>query len=115
MRKKNNIFFNKTEIRMLHWVQGVVYLKDGDSKESESKANHIICSSRYQTTIQLVHGHIKLRNLEDITITMLEMDLHGKRTRSGVLCIDADNQSPRQRRSQRQQTSRLSPPQICHA
>ena len=33
----------------------------------------------------------------------------------GVLCIDADNQSPRQRRSQRQQTSRLSPPQICYA
>ncbi len=34
---------------------------------------------------------------------------------TGVLCIDANNQSPRQRRSQRKQTSRLSPPQICHA
>ena len=30
----------------------------------------------------------------------------------GVLCIDADNQSPRHCRSQRQQTSKLSPPHI---
>ena len=37
------------------------------------------------------------------------------RKATGVLCIDPDSQSSRQRRSQRQQTSRLSPPQICHA
>ena len=81
MRKKEEHLLNKTEMRMLHWIQGIS-LKDHVRSEEIRKRLNVMPIVDQVTKRRLSwYGHIKRRKPEDMTRTVLGMEMPGKRPR----------------------------------
>ena len=75
MRKKEEHLINNTEMRMLRWIQGIS-LKDHVRSEEIRKETerYADCRSGYQRRLSW-YGHVKRRKPEDMTITVLDMEM----------------------------------------
>ena len=81
MRKKEEHLLNKTEMRMLRWIQGIS-LKDHVRSEEIRKRLNVMPIVDQVTKRRLSwYGHIKRRKPEDMTRTVLGMEMPGKRPR----------------------------------
>ena len=81
MRKKEEQLLNKTEMRMLHWIQGIS-LKDRVRRDEIRKRLNVMPIVDQFTKRRLSwYGHIKRRKPEDMTRTVLDMEIPGKRRR----------------------------------
>ena len=81
MRKKEEHLQNKTEMRMLRWIQEIS-LKDHVRSEEIRKRLNVMPIVDQVTKRRLSwYGHLKRRKPEDMKIIVLDMEIPGKRPR----------------------------------
>ena len=81
MKKKDDMLMNKTEMRLLRWIQGVSlreHKRNGDQGSSNSPAD--IATYLMQKRLRW-YGHVRRRDESHITRTVLDMDVEGVRPR----------------------------------
>ena len=81
MRKKEEHLLNKTEMRMLRWIQGIRLKDHVRSEEIRKRANVRLIVDQVTKRRLSWYGHIKRRKPEDMTRTVLDMEIPGKRPR----------------------------------
>ena len=81
MRKKEEHLLNKTEMRMLRWIQGISLKDHVRSEEIRNRLNVMAIVDQVTKRRLSWYGHIKRRKPEDVTRTVLDMEIPGKRPR----------------------------------
>ena len=81
LKKKDEMLMNKTEMRMLLWIQGVS-LRDHKRNEEIRKAATVqpITAHLMQKRLRW-YGHVRRRDESHITRTVLDMEVEGVRPR----------------------------------
>ena len=81
MKKKDEMLMNKTEMRMLRWIQGVS-LRELKRNEEIRKAATVqpIATHLMQKRLRW-YGHVRRRDESHITRTVLDMEVEGVRPR----------------------------------
>ena len=74
MRQKEEHLLNKTEMRMLRWIQGISLKDHVRSEEIRKRANVMPIVDQVTKRRLSWYGHIKRRKPEDMTITVLDME-----------------------------------------
>ena len=73
MRKKNDMLMNKTEMKMLRWIQGVS-LRDGIRNEEISEAATVQAITTHLMQKRLRwYGHVRRRDDSHMSRTILDM------------------------------------------
>ena len=81
MKTKDDMLMNKTEMRMLRWIQGVS-LRDHTRNEEIREAATVqpITTHLMQKRLRW-YGHVRRRNESHMTRTVLNMEVEGVRPR----------------------------------
>ncbi len=81
MKNKNEMLMNKTEMRMLRWIQGVS-LRDHSRNEEilEAAVVQPITTHLMQKRLRW-YGHVRRRDESHMTRTVLDMEVEGVRQR----------------------------------
>ena len=75
MKKKDEVLMNKTEMRMLRWIQGVS-LREHNRHEEIREAATVQPIATHLMQKRL-HGHVRRRDESHITRTVLDMEVEG--------------------------------------
>ena len=81
MRKKEEHLLNKTEMRMLRWIQGISLEDHVRSEEIRKRLNVMPIVDQVTKQRLSWYVHIKRRKPEDMTRTVLDMEIPGNRPR----------------------------------
>ena len=84
MKKKDEMLMNKTEMRMLRWVQGVSLREHKRNEEIREAATVQPIATHLMQKRLRWYGHVRRRDESYITRTVLDMEVEGVRPR-GIL------------------------------
>ena len=81
MKKKDEMLMNKTEMRMLRWIQGVSLREHKRNEEIREAATVQPIATHLMQKRLRWYGHVRRRDESHITRTVLDMEVEGVRPR----------------------------------
>ena len=81
MKKKDEMLMNKTEMRMLWWIQGVSLREHKRNEEIREAATVQPIATHLMQKRLRWYGHVRRRDESHITRTVLDMEVEGVRPR----------------------------------
>ena len=79
MKKKDEMLMNKTEMRMLRWIQGVSLREQKRNKEIREAATVRPITTHLMQKRLRWYGHVRRRDESHMTRTVLDMEVEGVR------------------------------------